>query len=56
MEKKGLISCRIAKSPLGPKRKYYTITKLGEKYYQDFKIIFNEIISKTNGIINDESL
>jgi len=56
MEKKGLISCRIGKSPLGPKRKYYTITKPGEEYYKDFKKIFNEIISKTNEIINAESL
>ena len=56
MEKKGIISCNIRKSPLGPKRKYYTITTLGEKYYEDFKKIFNDITSKTNEIINTENL
>ena len=56
MEKKGLIICRMGKSPLGPKRKYYTITKPGEEYYEDFKKIFSDIISKTNEIIRAESL
>jgi Predicted transcriptional regulators len=56
MEKKGIISCNIRKSPLGPKRKYYTITILGEKYYEDFKKVFNDITSKTNEIINTENL
>ena len=56
MEKKGIISCRIGKSPLGPKRKYYTITKAGEQYYEDFKKVFKEMTSKANDIINTENL
>lgn len=56
MEKKGIISCRLGKSPLGPKRKYYSITETGEKYYDDFKDIFKEITSKTNEIINPDDL
>lgn len=56
MEKKGIISCRKAKSPLGPKRKYYSITKIGEEYYEDFKKAFKEITSNTNDIINAEEL
>jgi PadR family transcriptional regulator PadR len=56
MEKKDIINCRIAKSPLGPKRKYYTITKSGEEYYEEFKKVFIEITSKTNEIINTHDL
>lgn len=56
MEKKGIIICRIAKSPLGPKRKYYSITNDGEKYYEDFKKVFKEITLNTNNIINAEKL
>jgi PadR family transcriptional regulator PadR len=56
MEKKGIIICRIAKSPLGPKRKYYSITNEGEKYYENFKMVFKEITSNTNDIINAENL
>ena len=56
MEKKALISCKLEKSPLGPKRKYYTITKSGEKYYKEFKKIFKDIIAKTNQIINADNL
>ncbi|PRR83810.1 PadR family transcriptional regulator [Clostridium vincentii] len=56
MEKKSLISCRLGKSPLGPKRKYYTVTESGEKYYEEFKRIFKEIIAKTNEIISADNL
>lgn len=56
MEKKSLISCRTGKSSLGPKRKYYSITSSGEKYYEDFKKVFREITSNTNDIINAENL
>jgi PadR family transcriptional regulator PadR len=56
MEKKNIISCRIEKSPLGPKRKYYTITKSGEIYYEEFKKVFMEITSKVNEIIDADSL
>lgn len=56
MEKKNIISCRIGKSPLGPKRKYYTITKSGEKYYEEFKKLFKEITLKANEIINSDKL
>lgn len=56
MQKKNIISCRTGKSPLGPKRKYYSITKTGEKYYEDFKRVYEEITSNTNNIINAENL
>lgn len=56
MEKKGIISCRIGKSPLGPKRKYYSITEQGEQYYKEFKKLFKEITSKANNLIKAENL
>ena len=37
LDKNEYISCRKAKSPLGPIRKYYTITSKGEEYLQQFK-------------------
>lgn len=36
LEKKNLISCRKAKSPYGPIRKYYSITPAGNIYFQEF--------------------
>lgn len=56
MEQKGIISCRIGKSPMGPKRKYYSITEAGTKYYEEFKSLFNDITGKTNKIINEKEL
>jgi PadR family transcriptional regulator PadR len=56
MEKKGIINCRLGKSPLGPKRKYYTITNTGEEYYEDFKKVFRDLTSNVNHIINAENL
>lgn len=51
MDKKSLISCRIGKSPLGPKRKYYTITETGEKYFYEFKKIYKEITLSADKIL-----
>lgn len=56
MEKKGVINCRIGKSPLGPKRKYYSITEEGKIYYENFKRLFEQISVKTNKLINTENL
>lgn len=43
LDKNKLISCRRGKSPLGPVRKYYSITKEGEKYLLDFKERYKKI-------------
>ena len=37
LDKNKLISCRRARSPLGPIRKYYTITEDGREQLADFK-------------------
>lgn len=43
LEKKGCISCRRAKSPLGPIRKYFTITPEGRQWLSDFKESYGRI-------------
>ena len=37
LEKKGLIQSDIRKSPLGPKRKYFSLTDDGHEYLGSFK-------------------
>lgn len=36
LQKKNLIACRVGKSPLGPSRKYFSITPEGEQYLTEF--------------------
>lgn len=36
LEKNGLIACSVRKSPLGPSRKYFSITPAGEHELQSF--------------------
>lgn len=43
LDKNGYISCRKAKSPLGPIRKYYSITESGLKYFECFKVNYRRI-------------
>ena len=43
LDKGGYISCRRAKSPLGPVRKYFSITDAGKEYLEDFKNRYRKI-------------
>lgn len=52
LEKKEYISCRRAKSPLGPIRKYYSITDEGEEYLRKFKENYERITKCANEILN----
>ncbi|MDY2608005.1 MAG: PadR family transcriptional regulator [Lachnospiraceae bacterium] len=52
LEKKKYISCRRAKSPLGPIRKYYSITEEGEEYLRNFKENYERITKCANEILN----
>lgn len=54
LEKKGLISCRKAKSPFGPIRKYYSITEDGQKYFEEFKKSYEKINASAQKILNGE--
>lgn len=53
LEKKGLVSCRIANSPLGPKRKYFSVTTSGQEYFAVFVDSLNTIMAKALLIIGD---
>lgn len=43
LEKKKLIKGRFKESPLGPKRKYYTLTDEGKKYVVQFHAAWQEV-------------
>ena len=55
LEKKGLISCRKAKSPFGPIRKYYSITDEGQQYFKSFKQSYEKINASAQKILNGEA-
>lgn len=54
LEKNKYVKCRKAKSPYGPIRKYYTITKQGENYLLEFIESFNNITNVARKIIEEE--
>ena len=51
LEKKGLISCRKAKSPFGPIRKYYSITEDGTVYFKEYKNSYEKITISARRIL-----
>ena len=51
LEKKGLISCRKQKSPLGPVRKYYTLSKEGYEWLEEFKKVYKSTVNSANKIL-----
>lgn len=51
LDKKELISCRLGVSPLGPKRKYYSITKEGIEWMNEFKASYKKITKQAENIL-----
>jgi len=51
LEKKEYVKCRKAKSPLGPTRKYYSITKLGNQHLEEYLVMYQELIEKANSLL-----
>ena len=51
LEKKGYIACRKEKSPLGPIRKYYSITKIGSTYLDGFRASYCKITASADSIL-----
>jgi len=51
LDKNEYISCRKAKSPLGPIRKYYTITDSGIERLEGFKKSYKKITDSTNRVL-----
>ena len=54
LDKNGYICCRKEKSPLGPVRKYYSITEEGRSYFNGFQENYRKIIKAANAVLFDE--
>ena len=44
----GLLSYRWEESPSGPPRKYYSLTPLGEKFLDELRVTWNELVEAVN--------
>jgi PadR family transcriptional regulator PadR len=51
LDKNGYLICRRAKSPLGPIRKYYSITEQGKERLESFKCNYKKITDSANAIL-----
>jgi len=54
LEKKGLVSSRMSKSPLGPSRKYFTITEDGKTHLQGFIKSYKSVTGIADKILSEE--
>lgn len=54
LEKRGLITATYRDSPLGPKRKYYTITPGGSEYLNEFRQQWREINETVKQVFGEE--
>ena len=54
LDKNGMIQCRRARSPLGPVRKYYSITPLGKEGLADFKERYIKIVTSAQCLLYTE--
>lgn len=55
LEKQGSIRSELLPSPLGPKRKYYSVTDAGRAYLASFEATWKEIVSRVGVILSTES-
>lgn len=54
LEKRGIISSEFRPSPLGPSRKYYSITDSGIKYLEEFQKHWKQVAASINIIFGLE--
>jgi len=54
LEKNDLLLSVSRDSPLGPKRKYYSLTKIGERELVVFCMLWNKISKSVNKILGDD--
>lgn len=52
LERKGVIKSEFRVSPLGPTRKYYTLTKAGEELMNEFIQVWEEVETTVNNILS----
>lgn len=54
LDKNGLIVCRKAKSPLGPIRKYYSVTEFGRQELANFRSRYAALTNSVAAILEQE--
>ena len=54
LEKQGSVTSELLSSPLGPKRKYYSITDDGNEYLSSFENCWNEISSAVSTVFSNK--
>lgn len=54
LEKRKIISSIYKESPLGPKRKYYFLTPIGEEFLKEFKVAWNDVSKTVNNILAED--
>lgn len=54
LDKNGDIVCRKARSPLGPVRKYYSITEQGKGNYVEFKKRYRAVCASAEKLLADD--
>jgi len=54
LDKNGLIACRRAKSPLGPIRKYYSVTEKGRQELAEFRERYAALTNSVSNILDRE--
>ncbi|MDW7669561.1 MAG: PadR family transcriptional regulator [Bacillota bacterium] len=53
LERKNLITAKYKESPLGPKRKHYYLTSLGEDYLYEFLEIWRDVRNSVDRIMEE---
>jgi PadR family transcriptional regulator PadR len=53
LEKKQLITSTYQPSPLGPKRKHYSLTPLGKAYLSEFQQVWQSVRNSVDEILED---
>lgn len=51
LEKNGSITAEYRQSPVGPKRKYFSITSYGFKELETFRVNWSELSGAVNGLL-----
>ena len=54
LEKKNIISSEFRPSPLGPSRKYYSLTEEGQAYFEEFKTYRMQVSASVNKLLSLE--
>ncbi len=54
LERKGIITSKYKESPLGPKRKYYYLTELGQEFLREFEMVWNDVKKSVDKVLKGE--